>query len=205
MYVKVEDGLAVKFPYTMREFRQDNPSTSFPKELSDELLADFGVFPVEEGLEPDVGPLKFVRRADLPVKNEDGVWETDWVVQDLPRVRALELVSEERDRRIDGGFTYNGIKYQSREGDRENISGAATSALAAIMNGATEGDYLWHGGQTDFEWIAEDNTTTKMDAQTMFNFGQAAMYHKQSHIFAARSLKDLDPIPSDFTDDKYWP
>lgn len=114
-------------------------------------------------------------------------------------------VDAERDRRIDGGFHFGGVFYQSRPSDRENIAGASTNALGAIMNGAAAGDLRWHGGASDFVWIAADNSENAMDAQTMFAFGQAAMAHKQSHIFAARALKDASPIPSDYADDAYWP
>lgn len=115
-------------------------------------------------------------------------------------------VDAERDRRIESDFTFGGVAYQSRKDDRENIAGAATAALGALMAGAQPGDLRWHGGSTDFAWIAADNTETPMDAQTMFAFGQAAMAHKQAHIFAARALKDMDPIPTDFaTNEAYWP
>lgn len=114
-------------------------------------------------------------------------------------------VDQERDRRISGGFSFGGVFYQTRPEDRENIAGASTAALAAITNGAEPGDYRWHGGDADFVWIAADNSTHAMDAQTLFAFGQAAMAHKQAHIFAARAIKDADPIPADFADDAYWP
>lgn len=114
-------------------------------------------------------------------------------------------VDAERDRRINGGFSFAGIEYQSRLSDRENIAGAATAALGAMMSGAQPGDLRWHGGAEDFAWIAADNTMHTMDAQTVYAFGQAAMAHKQAHIFAARALKDADLIPADFADDKWWP
>ncbi|MGI3128182.1 DUF4376 domain-containing protein [Nitratireductor sp. PBL-C9] len=113
-------------------------------------------------------------------------------------------VDAERDRRINGGFIFEGVEYQSRPEDRENIAGAATAALGAIVAGAQPGDLRWHGGAEDFAWIAADNTMHTMDAQTVYALGQAAMAHKQAHIFAARTLKDADPIPGDFADDKWW-
>lgn len=113
-------------------------------------------------------------------------------------------VDAERDRRIADGFTFDGKLYQSRTEDRENIAGASVAALAA-MSGASPGDLRWHGGDSDFVWIAADNSLTPMDAQTMFAFGQAAMAHKQAHIFAARALKDAEPIPADYADDSHWP
>lgn len=113
-------------------------------------------------------------------------------------------VDAERDRRIAIGFVFNGKLFQTRPDDRENIAGASTAALAAIINGASEGDLRWHGGDSDFTWIAEDNSEVPMDAQTMFAFGQAAMAHKQTLIFKARALKNMTPIPSDYADDHWW-
>lgn len=114
-------------------------------------------------------------------------------------------VDTERDRRIAAGFVFGGVAYQSRPADRENIMGAATAALGAIVSGALPDDLRWHGGATDFVWIAADNSLTPMDAQTMFVFGQAAMSHKSAHIFAGAALKAMDPIPADYADDQWWP
>ncbi len=123
----------------------------------------------------------------------------------IPAPTEME-VDRERDRRIAAGFTFSGVAYQSRRQDRENIAGASTAALAAMVNGAQPGDFRWHGGDSDFEWIAADNSTHPLDAQTTFAMGQAAMAHKQAHIFAARALKDMDPIPADFASNAaYWP
>ena len=114
-------------------------------------------------------------------------------------------IDAERDRRIVDGFVFGGVKYQSRPEDRENISGASQVALEAIMNGAQPGDLYWHGGSTPFVWIASDNSLNPMDAQTMFNFGKAAMSHKQTLIFKARAIKDMNPIPADYaTNETYW-
>lgn len=132
-------------------------------------------------------------------------WDgTDWTVEALPPPSS-DRVDAERDRRIASGFTFAGKLYQSRPEDRENISGAALAAFAAIVNGAQPNDLRWHGGDSDFAWIAADNSLTTMDAQTVFAFGQAAMAHKQAHIFAGRDLKDADPTPADYADGGYWP
>lgn len=115
-------------------------------------------------------------------------------------------VDAERDRRIDGGMVWDGVTYQTRPQDRENVAGASILALAAISNGAQPGDLRWHGEDTDFVWIAEDNSLNPMDAQTFFAFAQAMAKHKSAHIFAARALKDADPIPEDYaTNEDYWP
>lgn len=126
-------------------------------------------------------------------------------VEPVPPAPTSAEVDAERNRRIAAGFTFQSKAYQSRPEDRENMAGASLAALAAMGNGALPGDYRWHGGDSDFVWIAEDNSLTPMDAQTMFAFGQTAMAHKQAHIFAARALKDAEEIPSDYMSDDYWP
>jgi len=122
------------------------------------------------------------------------MWKPDPSIIITAEMKAAEaqaslraLIDDERDRRIAGGFTFVGKRYQTRPEDRENIAGASTAALAAVMNGAEAGNLRWHGGASDFFWIAEDNSLTPMDATTMFAFGQSAMAHKQAVIFAARA------------------
>ncbi|WP_430439101.1 hypothetical protein [Shinella sp.] len=132
-------------------------------------------------------------------------WDgTDWTVMALPSPTE-EQVDVERDRRISAGFVFAEVIYQSRPEDRENIMGAGTAALGAMMQGALPGNYRWHGGDADFAWIAADNSLNPMDAQTVYAFGLAAMAHKTAHIFAARAIKDANPIPTDFTDNVFWP
>lgn len=117
---------------------------------------------------------------------------------------ALE-VDKERDRRIDSGLQFQGVTFQSRATDRENIAGAAQLGFMAVVAGAQSGDLRWSNADADFTWIATDNTLVPMDAQTVVAFGKAAAERKQALIFAARQLKDMESIPADYTDDKWWP
>lgn len=124
-------------------------------------------------------------------------WVGRWRVVKKPRLgmhlrpSSPRSVDVERDRRIDAGFEFEGVRYQSRPGDRENIAGAAVIALA---------DPAYATG-----WIAADNSVVEMDAPTLLRFGRVAADHKQALIFAARQLKDMQPIPQDYTDDQWWP
>lgn len=117
----------------------------------------------------------------------------------------LADVDAERDRRIDAGVEFQGVRFQSRATDRENIAGAAQLGFMAVVAGAQAGDLRWSKPDQDFEWIASDNSLVPMDAPTVVAFGKAAAERKQALIFAGRQLKDMDPIPADFADDKWWP
>lgn len=120
-------------------------------------------------------------------------------------------VDGERDRRIDAGFVFEGNHFQSRSEDRENIAGAKSAATDAIALGALAGDFSWRqlldpAAPAVFRFIAADNVEIPMDAQTTVRFGYAALAHKEAHIFHARSLKNMEPIPADFaTNTAYWP
>lgn len=133
-----------------------------------------------------------------------------WSTEEIAEYQAAEdarihrKIDIERDRRIDAGFEFEGVRYQSRPGDRENIAGKALEAFMAIVGGVQPGDLRWAHTGRDFAWIAADNSLVPMDAQTVVAFGKAASAHKESHVFAARQLKDMQPIPTDYTDDKWW-
>jgi len=132
----------------------------------------------------------------------------EWIAPPAPEPEPVTAtdVDEERDRRINAGMVWDNVTYQTRPQDRENIAGASILALAAISNGAQPGDLRWHGEDTDFVWIAEDNTTHTFDAPTFFAFSQAMARHKSAHIFAARAIKDMTEIPADYaTNEAYWP
>lgn len=132
----------------------------------------------------------------------------EWLDEGHPELKPVPLAADidiERDARIDAGFSFNGVRFQSRMGDRENIAGAAQLAFMAMMNGAVAGDLRWSDPNQDFTWIAADNSLVTMDAPTVVALGKAAAEHKQQLIFAARQIKDAAEIPADFADDKWWP
>ncbi|MCD7109697.1 DUF4376 domain-containing protein [Rhizobium sp. DKSPLA3] len=115
-------------------------------------------------------------------------------------------IDAERDRRIAAGFTFGGNLYQAREQDLRNINGAATGAALALMQGAEPGDLRWQGGDSDFGWIAADNTIVPMDVVDMIGFGRAAMSHVGRLTMVGRSLKDrlADGETLDISDDALW-
>lgn len=146
--------------------------------------------------------------------SQDAVIPDDLVRMTEPEVQAhlnpvfvptAAAVDAERDRRIDAGVEFKGVMFQSRATDRENVAGAAQLGFMAMVGGAQLGDLRWSNPEQDFAWIASDNTLVAMDAQTVVAFGKAAAERKQALIFAAREIKDLVPIPTDYADDKWWP
>ena len=127
------------------------------------------------------------------------------VVSKTGRPVRTDEVNEERDRRINAGFTFQGHLFDCDAAARQNISGAATLAIGAMASGALAGNLQWHGAADDFAWLAQDNVVVTMDAPSVFAFGAEAAEHVRVHVFAARVLKDMAQIPHDYQDDSHWP
>ncbi len=78
MYVKVVDGEVDVFPYGVRMLKQDNPTVSFPKVLSDETLSEFGIEVVHIGEYPEIDSrTKKVVQDSLPIFNK-GQWNLNY-------------------------------------------------------------------------------------------------------------------------------
>ncbi len=155
--------------------------------------------PCVDEVQPQVTPLQSAARSDTVQGNQV---VRGWTI--TTRTPASHDVNDERERRLQT-FTFNGKAFDFGGDSTFNIAGAGTLALAAIINGKQPGDLRWANPDRDFTWIAADNTAVTMDAQTTFAFAQAAATWKASHIIAARVIKDMNPIPTDYAANARWP
>lgn len=80
MYVKVTNGAADQYPYTVANLRRDNPNTSFPKRIPDEMLASWGVYPVSSEQPPSLDArTQELQQNALPHQDGDA-WVIGWTV-----------------------------------------------------------------------------------------------------------------------------
>jgi hypothetical protein len=171
-----------------------------PSTFSPEEIADAGYITVRDKPEALSNQIVFWSASDV-----------DWVVRDKTE-QELQAESDtrrskinaHRDYRIARGFMFQEKIYDSRPEDQKRISGASQLAFMAIIAGAQPNDYLWASDEP-FGWIAQDNSITLMDAQTVVEFGKTAAEWERRHIFAARELKNMSIVPEDYKDDKWWP
>jgi len=77
MYIKVVDNSPE--PYSLRRLRADNPQVSFPKDISDATLAEYGVYRTSTAPTPEFDPLVQVVTLQDP-ELRDGVWVQDWQI-----------------------------------------------------------------------------------------------------------------------------
>lgn len=91
MIAKVSGSTVLDFPYSYSKLRRDNPNVSFPRDMSVESMADYGVVAVTVAAEPAYDPATHIVEEDaLPTKVGDS-----WVLQSTVRA----LTQEELDSR----------------------------------------------------------------------------------------------------------
>jgi hypothetical protein len=95
MYVKLTNGKINRFPYTIENLRRDNKTVSFPKNISDSVLADYGVYRVKESDIPNVDSKTHRHMQDI--KLVDGEWTVVWEVIELDLQQAENNVKGYRD------------------------------------------------------------------------------------------------------------
>ena len=80
MYVKVTNGTPT--PYTIGQLRRDNQNTSFPKNISEETLAAFDVYPATVEELPDFNKrTQNIERSRTAIQ-VDGQWVYQWILTD---------------------------------------------------------------------------------------------------------------------------
>ena len=82
MYVKITNGSVETYPYSVGQLRRDNPNVSFPKQISEDVLESYGVFPVNVVSEPSFdNRTQTLSQNDQPY-HENNQWNIGWTVKD---------------------------------------------------------------------------------------------------------------------------
>lgn len=79
MYVLAPNQTVEIFPYSIGDLRRDNPNTSYPRNPSDAVLADWNVFPVTDKPTPAYNPATQNCNQVNPTLIDDQ-WEMTWAV-----------------------------------------------------------------------------------------------------------------------------
>jgi hypothetical protein len=82
------------YPYSVAQLKQDNPQVSFPSTIPEELMAEYGMFPVKQITLPTVGLDKTVTEGQPKLVN--GVWEQVWVTTNATNEEHLARVLSAR-------------------------------------------------------------------------------------------------------------
>ena len=88
-----KDG--IKYPFYLSTLKTENPNVSFPGEMTDELLAEYGVYPVT----PVERPERTLTQdpVEQTPQQIDGVWTQVWAMVDVSQEEAVRRQAEADD------------------------------------------------------------------------------------------------------------
>jgi len=81
MFVKVDNGVAQN--YTIGQLRKDNPSTSFPRTITEEILAEYDVYPAVHNAMPSYDEATQRVKQNAAATQVNGVWAYGYTVEAL--------------------------------------------------------------------------------------------------------------------------
>lgn len=90
MFAKINNEIIEKYPYTIGDLRKDNPNTSFPSTIPNDVLTEFGVVKVNSIDKPIADYTKNVIESD-PVFDGSS-WVQVWVVADASQEEINERI-----------------------------------------------------------------------------------------------------------------
>ena len=94
MHLKLTNGTPAK--YTLGQLRRDNPQTSFPKLIPDDLLASYDVYPYTRPTPAEYDSLAW-RLIDDDFVNVNGAWILPYKLEALPLEDAQRNIRSRRD------------------------------------------------------------------------------------------------------------
>lgn len=97
MYIRIKEGKAES--YSISQLKADNPNTSFPKVMSDALLAEYGVYPAKKLAIPSYDERTHTIKETEPY-SENGEWLIGHTLEKLPLDIASTNMRAERKARL---------------------------------------------------------------------------------------------------------
>jgi hypothetical protein len=83
MYALVENGAVVRYPYTVTDLRRAYRDTSFPNQVSDEALLDFGMHKVESAAVPSFSETQVLEEGTPVFDQVRQCWSQVFTVRDM--------------------------------------------------------------------------------------------------------------------------
>jgi hypothetical protein len=136
-YARIVNNQVVSYPFPPQSLRGLHPNISFPRVLTDALLAQYGIMQVLPVAKPT--PRWFERVQELPPVNLSGVWTQQWEVIQIPdteraavteaaREARLAALAQKRWEKETGGIVFNGSPVATDEVSQTKIIGAVVGS-----------------------------------------------------------------------------
>jgi hypothetical protein len=83
MHALIENGAVAQYPYGLGQLKAANPLTSFPSQISDASLLEYGVHRVFFATQPEVTATQVLEEGTPVFSTEDQRWTQTFAVRDM--------------------------------------------------------------------------------------------------------------------------
>jgi hypothetical protein len=83
MHALIENGSVKQYPYSAGDLKRANPQTSFPSQISDESLLEYGVHRVFFATQPELTATQVLVEGKPIFSTEDQRWTQTFTVRDM--------------------------------------------------------------------------------------------------------------------------
>jgi hypothetical protein len=83
MHALIENGTVKQYPYSTGDLKRANPQTSFPSQISDASLLEYGVHRVFFATQPEVTATQVLEEGTPVFSTEDQRWTQTFTVRDM--------------------------------------------------------------------------------------------------------------------------
>ena len=97
MHVKITNGSVDTYPYSVGQLRRDNPNTSFPKRIPDDMLSSYGVESVVVADIPSYTERTQIVTQETQPSLVGGAWTLGWTVTDKTSAEVQEYDDNQAD------------------------------------------------------------------------------------------------------------
>jgi len=198
MHALIQNDAVAKFPYSITQFRRDNPNTSFPKKMKLPVDAQNGTLvEVTQADKPTVTDTE-IAVPDAAPTLVGGSWVQGWTVRPKTQAEIDEdlkkkkvAIKARRDEAISAGAVINGITVATDDLSQQRITGAA---LAATVDASTT-----------VKWKLPDDTFVTLDATQIVDIAQAVRTHIQACFDRESELLDALAAGTAYDIEAGWP
>ena len=97
MYIKLTNGIPET--QSIAQLRQNNPQVSFPSEVSNSVLAEYGMFPLTVLPRPEIDEnTQFLKASEF--YQVDDNWYQQYLPENLPETQAADNIRSLRNQRL---------------------------------------------------------------------------------------------------------
>ena len=130
MYIQIKENEKI-YPFSEWELKRENPNTSFPNKIPEDVLNDFNMFKVHPVPMPIVDYTKVVIEAEPQLINNE--WHQSWTIRDATQHELNEHCKAIKD----------GIIYQVQQRLDEFAQTRNYDNLLSLCSYATDSDLLF--------------------------------------------------------------